>query len=110
MESEERRTMSIPITGPLPSSPVTLPKKTLRASGRKRAPLHTSHASSPKKYFVPKPLHSGHAPYGELKEKRRGSISGNENPSYGHMNFADTMRDSPAASVILTSPSLSWSA
>src|SRR3989338_4631675 len=80
------------------------------ASGRNRAPLHTSHASSPKKYLVPKPLHSGHAPYGELNENKRGSISGNENPSYGHINFADTIVLTPAASVIFTRPSLSCSA
>src|SRR3989344_4278707 len=27
-----------------------------------RAPAHTSHGSSPKKYLLPNPLHSGHAP------------------------------------------------
>jgi hypothetical protein len=47
------------------------------------------HNSSPKKYFVPRPLHVGHAPYGELNENKRGSISGYENPSYGHMNLAE---------------------
>src|SRR3989344_3761659 len=83
-----------------------LPIKTFSASGRRRAPRQTSHASSPKKYFVPSPLHSGHAPYGELKEKRRGSTSGKENPSYAHINLVDTMRSLPASST-LTNPSAS---
>src|SRR3989338_10976456 len=83
---------------------------TLNASGRNREPLHVSHGSSPKKYLEPSPLHAGHAPCGELKEKRRGSISGKEKPSYGHMNFAETICDVPSASIIFTSPSDSWSA
>src|SRR3989344_6368773 len=82
IESEERSTILVPFAGLscFPDSFIE-PKKTLRASGRRRAPPHTSHGSSPKKYFVPNPLHSGHAPYGELNEKSRGSTSGNENPS-----------------------------
>ena len=33
---------------------------------------------------VPRPLHAGHAPNGELNEKCRGSSSGNEIPQTGH--------------------------
>ena len=33
--------------------------------------------------FVPRPVHSGQAPYGELKENMRGSRSGIENPHTG---------------------------
>src|SRR3989338_250432 len=80
------------------------PMNTFKASGRRRAPLHTSHGSSPKKYLVPRPLHSGHAPYGELNEKSRGSTSGKENPSYGHINFAETTFSTPCGSVIFASP------
>ena len=69
--------------------PFSEPRRTYNASSRRRAPLHLLHASSPKKCLVPSPLHSEHAPYGELKEKSRGSISGYENPSYGHINFAE---------------------
>src|SRR3989344_8895786 len=66
-------------------NPTFEPRYTLRDSARKRAPLHTSQSSSLKRYLVPRPLHSRHAPYGELNEKRRGSTSGKENPSYAHM-------------------------
>src|SRR3989344_4093102 len=98
IESDERCTILVPMAGPLCSAgSSTLPRNTFSASGRKRAPWHISHGSSPKKYFLPKPLHSGHAPYGELKEKSRGSISGNEKPSYGHINFAETILPSPEA-------------
>src|SRR3989344_4738436 len=68
------------------------PRKTFSASGRRRAPWHTGQGSSVQKCFVPRPLHAGHAPYGELKEKSRGSTSGKENPSYGHMNLLDMIR------------------
>src|SRR3990167_10120835 len=85
------------------------PRNTFNASGRRRAPLHTGHGSSDQKCLVPSPLHAGHAPYGELKEKRRGSTSGKENPSYAHINLVDTMRSLPASST-LTNPSASCSA
>src|SRR3989338_2412199 len=58
-----------------------LPIRTCNDSSPSRAPLHCGQASSPKKCLVPRPLHSGHAPYGELNENRRGSISGYEKPS-----------------------------
>jgi hypothetical protein len=34
--------------------------------------------------FTPSPVHSGHAPCGELKEKFRGAISPIDVPSNGH--------------------------
>src|SRR3989338_10634989 len=96
--------MFMPFAGAsLLSGCFTAPRNTLSVSGRRRAPWHTWHFSSPKKYFVPKPLHSGQAPYGELKENNRGSISGYENPSYGHMNF-DEISSSPRGLSILTKP------
>src|SRR3989338_9914508 len=124
IESAARFTIFVPLAGPLCSSgSLTDPRKTFSDSGRRRAPPHTSHGSSPKKYLLPSPLHSGHAPYGELNEKRRGSISGNEKPSYGHMNFAETTRVVSAPTVacgelvepvegllMATRPSLSCSA
>src|SRR3990167_4700690 len=86
IESDASFTISIPVIF-LPSVALAEegPRNTLSDSGRRRTPLHTSHGSSPKKYLLPNPLHSGHAPYGELNEKRRGSISGNEKPSYAHI-------------------------
>src|SRR3989344_631460 len=65
------------------------PISTCSASSRRRAPWQSSHGSVPKRYLVPRPLHSGHAPYGELKEKSLGSISGNEKPSLGQAHLAD---------------------
>src|SRR3989344_9707958 len=72
------------------------PTSTCNASSRRRAPLQRSHGSEPKRYLVPRPLQSGQAPYGELKEKRRGSISGNEKPSFGQAHLAD-MRNSSSS-------------
>src|SRR3989344_9325678 len=96
MDLDERLTMFVPVAEPsCPAGACTLPRNTLSDSGRRRTPLHTSHGSSPKKYLLPRPLHSGHAPYGELNEKRRGSISGNEKPSYAHINFADAICATP---------------
>src|SRR3989338_8981705 len=85
--------------GPLRASPKDRPwRNTLRASGRRRVPLHTGHCSSLKKCLVPRPLHAGQAPYGELNENRRGSTSGKENPSYAHMNLLEIVRVVPASS------------
>src|SRR3989344_4324939 len=72
IESDVKSTMFLPKPFSLP------PMYTRSASGRRRAPLQTGHGSVPKKYFVPSPLHSGQAPYGELNEKSRGSTSGDE--------------------------------
>src|SRR3990167_7148280 len=52
-------------------------------SVRRRAPLQAGQTSSENSSFVPRPLQVGQAPYGELNEKRRGSISWNANPSSG---------------------------
>src|SRR6185295_15010841 len=78
--------------------------KTLRASTRSRAPWHRSQGSSPPKYFVPRPLQAGHAPYGELKENKRGSTSGKEKPSFLQANFADITNSSEVEACFL-----SWS-
>src|SRR5581483_1453708 len=71
-----------------------LPIKTCSASSRSLAPLQTGQTSLPKKCRVPRPLHSGQAPYGELKENSLGSTSGYEYPSRGHDNFEDIKNSS----------------
>jgi hypothetical protein len=38
--------------------------------------------------LVPNPVHVGHAPCGELKEKVRGSSSSIVKPSYGQLYFS----------------------
>ena len=80
------------------------PRNTFSASSRRRAPLHLSHGSSPKKCFVPSPLHASHAPYGELNENILGSISGNTYPSSGQISFAERS-ESPSGVTIRISPS-----
>src|SRR3989344_5429441 len=80
------------------------PRSMCRASSRSRAPWHASQISVPMKYFVPRPWHSGQAPKGELKENSRGSISGNENPSFGHENLEENNVSSPPIDTA-TSPS-----
>ena len=42
--------------------------------------------------FSPKPLHAGHAPYGELNENRRGASSSNDKPQYTHANASLNVR------------------
>src|SRR5260370_35984139 len=42
-----------------------------------------------KSYFEPSPLHAGHAPYGELKLKERGSSCGTEMPQSGQASFSE---------------------
>ena len=37
---------------------------------------------------VPRPVHAGQAPWGELKEKLRGSSSSIVKPSYGQLYFS----------------------
>ena len=83
---------------------------TRSASGFKRFPSHSGHTSSEKRDLVPSPLHAIQAPYGLLNENRRGSTSGNEAPSSGQMNFAESVSCVPSACRIFTSPSLSFSA
>src|SRR3990167_3915962 len=87
------------------SSTIFLPPiSTLNASFLRRVPRHDSHGSLPKRYLVPRPLHSGQAPYGELKENRRGSISGKEKPSLGDAHLAD-IRNSASLKRATKSPS-----
>src|SRR5258708_40312624 len=64
--------------------------RTFNASSRKRFPAQAGQIFSDQTSSVPKPWHCGHAPYGLLKEKRRGSISGKEKPSFGHVNLAES--------------------
>ena len=80
------------------------PRYTRIASGRSRAPLQAGHSSLWKIPTTPSPLHSGQAPYGELNEKRRGSTSGNDEPSIGQINLAERVRTAPSGLSILTSP------
>src|ERR1700739_800429 len=44
-----------------------------------------------KSYFDPRPLHAGHAPYGELKLNERGSSTGTEMPQSGHASFSENV-------------------
>src|SRR6185369_16452763 len=48
--------------------------------------------------LLPKPLHSGHAPCGLLKEKSRGSSSDNCMVPSGQANFWERMMSGPALS------------
>src|SRR4029079_1001547 len=45
---------------------------------------------------VPRPVHAGQAPWGELKEKLRGSSSSIVKPSYGQVNRSLYRRSSKA--------------
>src|SRR5687767_4519730 len=65
------------------------PSQTCRASLRRRAPWHSAQGFSLQTDSVPRPWHSGQAPYGLLKEKRRGSTSGKEKPSSGQAYSED---------------------
>src|SRR3989344_9313019 len=85
-------------------------RKTRNASGRKRFPPHTGHVSSEKSDSVPRPWQVGHAPYGELKEKSRGSTSGNDAPSSGQINLDESVSVVPSACLIFTNPFASLSA
>ncbi len=80
------------------------PRYTRKASLRRRAPLHSGQVSFWKIPTIPNPLHSGHAPYGELNVKSLGSTSGNDDPSIGQMNFAESVRSLPSGLSIFTSP------
>src|SRR5262245_53944475 len=56
------------------------PSQTCNASFRRRAPWQSGQVFSDQIDSVPRPWQVGQAPYGLLKEKRRGSTSGNEKP------------------------------
>src|SRR3989338_10994952 len=85
-------------------------KYTRRASGRRRFPPQTGHTVSENKDSVPRPWQLGHAPYGELNEKRRGSTSGNDAPSSGQINLDESVSSVPSACLIFTKPPASFSA
>src|SRR3989338_4073294 len=70
--------------------------QTASDSARKRLPVHAPHNSSLNNSAVPRPWQSGQAPYGELNENKRGSISGNENPSSGQLNLAESICSNPS--------------
>ena len=62
---------------------------------------------------VPRPVQVGHAPWGVLNEKLRGSSAGNEVPSYGQANASEYSRSAhtPAdRSLMMTWPEPSRSA
>src|SRR5680860_1855307 len=80
-----------------------------KASLRNLCPSQTSHVPPAKKLFLPSPEHSGHAPWGELKEKSRGSISGNEKLSFGQVQLEDS-RNSFLGYEAITNPLLYSSA
>src|SRR5215469_3394466 len=63
-----------------------------------------------KSYFDPSPLHAGHAPYGELKLKERGSSIGTEIPQSGHASFSENVCSLPPTTATVTSPLASFSA
>src|SRR3989344_2022722 len=77
---------------------------TLKLSSRKRLPIHVSQTSSDQRSLVPNPWQAGHAPCGLLNEKRRGSISGNENSSFGQENFPESEISLSAAAVTTSCP------
>src|SRR3989344_587273 len=64
-------------------------KETARASLRNLFPPHCSQTFSDQTLSVPKPWHASQAPYGLLKEKSLGSISGKEKLSLGHAKRAE---------------------
>src|SRR5688572_17831435 len=92
------------VIGMLETSTIFLlsPSHTNNDSVRKRLPWHASQISSDQRSFVPKPLHVGQAPYGELNENKRGSISGNANPSSGQENRADINNSEPSSRIAKT--------
>ncbi len=54
-------------------------------SVRSRATTRSGSTSS----VNPRPVHCGHAPWGELNEKVRGASSGSDAPCSGHANFSE---------------------
>ena len=44
--------------------------------------------------FTPRPVHSGHAPYGELNENMRGASSSNDRPHSRQANFSEKLSSS----------------
>src|ERR1700720_519679 len=66
--------------------------------------------SGVKSNFEPKPLQAGHAPYGELKLKERGSSCGTEIPQSGQASFSEKTCSLPPTTATVTSPLASLSA
>src|SRR6266571_8996090 len=63
-----------------------------------------------KSYLEPRPLHAGHAPYGELKLNERGSSTGTEIPQSGHASFSENVCSLPLTMATVTSPLANLSA
>src|SRR5579859_7770415 len=63
-----------------------------------------------KSYLDPRPLQAGHAPYGELKLKERGSSCGTETPQSGQASFSEKTCSLPPTTATVTSPPASLSA
>src|SRR5688572_16853877 len=72
------------------------PGEPCRASLRSREPWHSAQGFSLQTDSVPRPWHSGQAPYGLLSEKRRGSTSGKEKPSSGQAYSEDMTCSEPS--------------
>src|SRR5260370_19557390 len=63
-----------------------------------------------KSYFEPSPLHAGHAPYGELKLKERGSSCGTELAQSGQASFSEKVCSLPPTIPTVTRPPARFSA
>src|SRR5437667_11072812 len=63
-----------------------------------------------KSYLEPRPLHAGHAPYGELKLKERGSSCGTEIPQSEHASFSENVCSLPPTMATVTRPLANLSA
>src|SRR5262249_23595448 len=61
-----------------------------------------------KSNLLPKPWHSGQAPYAELKENERGSSTGTLIPQSGQANFSEYSCSSPPTTATCTSPPASF--
>src|SRR5262245_49074571 len=61
-----------------------------------------------KSYFEPRPLHAGHAPYGELKLKERGSSCGTLMPQSGQASFSENVNSWPPTTATVTRPEASF--
>src|SRR6202166_4860878 len=60
-----------------------------------------------KSYLEPRPLQAGHAPYGELKLKERGSSCGTEIPQSGQASFSEKTWSLPPTMDTVTRPAAS---
>src|SRR3984957_6848044 len=61
-----------------------------------------------KSYLLPRPWHSGQAPYMLLNENDRGSSCGTLMPQSGHASFSEYRVSSPPTTATCTSPPASF--